>query len=441
MIATSDLPFELLDFANALELLPATVATHARSGGVLVLTDSTPKFLAGSEVAAGDEVLQLVLELLPGAKLTVLDGSGGEVLVDEQTIAAAMAVAAAGVGCLVSLGSGTITDLGKLVSHRTGAPLVAVQTAASVNGFSDDLSVVLRSGAKRTVPSTYPAALVIDHRVLVGAPVALGRAGLGECVGALVAPADWLLAASVGADSTYDPEIVSSYYRRERELMGIAEGIGRRDQASLAGLAQLLTLGGLAMGRAGRTAPLSGTEHAISHLLDMVAGRAHGLHGSQVGVAAVVAACLWEFALAGLDLERTTDIPDDGVLAEALTVGLTRLGPETIDECWSEYKVKPTIWRAAPPDAEALASLAEEAPRWLGNPSEMAAVLAAAGAPTRFSELDPPIDRDTARWTVANAHFLRGRFTILDLMLFTGGNLRKVVDDAFERAAEAGGGL
>ncbi len=154
----------------------------------------------------------------------------------------------------------------------------------------------------------------------------------------------------------------------------------------------------------------------------------------------MVAACLWEIALARLDLERTTDIPDDGVLAEALTVGLDRLGSETIDECWSEYRVKPTIWRTAPPGAEALASLAEEAPRWLGTPSEMAAVLAAAGAPTRFSELDPPIDRDTATWAVANAHFLRGRFTVLDLVLFTGGNIRTVVEDAFERAAEAGGG-
>ncbi len=35
----------------------------------------------------------------------------------------------------------------------------------------------------------------------------------------------------------------------------------------------------------------------------MAAGRDHGLHGAQVGVAAVVAACLWEVALDRLDLE------------------------------------------------------------------------------------------------------------------------------------------
>lgn len=427
-------PVDLVDSPHALELLPETVAAHRRSGAVVLLTDATPKFLAG------DNLIDLVSALLPGAIVTVLGGSGGRVLADEDTVAAAVS-AAADMGCLVTLGSGTITDLGKLASHETGVPLVAVQTAASVNGFSDDLSVVVRAGAKRTVASTYPAALVIDHRVLAGAPVDLSRAGLGECVGALVAPADWLLAATVGADPSYHPEIVTSYHRPARELMGIAGGIGRRQQEAVAALARLLTLAGLAMGRAGRTAPLSGTEHAVSHLLDMTAGREHGLHGSQVGVAAVVAACLWEVALAGLDLERMTSIPDDTALAGSMVAALTRLDAGTIDECWSDYRVKPALWRAAPPDPAALASLAERASEWLGAPAEMTAVLAAAGAPTRFSQLDPAVDADTARWAVANAHLLRSRFTILDLVLFTGGNLRQVVDDALNRAEEVGGGL
>ena len=434
MISPGGLPFELIDSPQALELLAETVAAHRISGPPVVLTDAAPKYLAG------ESLIDLVSALLPEAAISELGGSNGRVVADEDSVAAAASVAA-GRGCLVTLGSGTITDLGKLASHETGVPLVAVQTAASVNGFSDDLSVVLRGGAKRTVASTYPAALLIDHRVLAGAPVDLSRAGLGECVGALVAPADWLLAATVGADPSYDAEIVSSYHRPASELMGIAGGVGRRQQEEVAALARLLTLAGLAMGRAGRTAPLSGTEHAVSHLLDMAAGREHGLHGSQVGVAAVVAACLWEVALAGLDLERMTRIPDDAVMADSVAAALTRLEPGTVDECWTEYRVKPALWRATPPDPESLAVLAQQTSRWLGAPAEMAAVLAAAGAPTRFSELDPAVDSDTARWAITNAHLLRGRFTILDLVVFTGGNLKQVVADALDRAEEVGGGL
>ena len=57
-----------------------------------------------------------------------------------------------------------------------------------------------------------------------------------------------------------------------------------------------MTLTGIAMGVAGRTAPLSGTEHLLSHLLDMaagVAGRPLAFHGAQVGVASVLAATIW----------------------------------------------------------------------------------------------------------------------------------------------------
>jgi glycerol-1-phosphate dehydrogenase [NAD(P)+] len=154
-----------------------------------------------------------------------------------------------------------------------------------------------------------------------------------------------------------------------------------------------------------------------------------------------VAACLWVIALERLEVERTGVVPDDTTIAESFAVALDRLDPTTIDECWSDYRVKPALWRSAPPEPAALASLAEQASVWLGTPADMAAVLAAAGAPTRFSQLDPPVEPDTARWAVANAHLLRSRFTILDLVVFTGGNLDRLVDDALDLAAQVGGGL
>lgn len=426
----------VVESPDALGLLSDQIKTHGRAGPTVVLTDATPKFLAGDDRNLTD----LVADMLPDANMTVLGHDEGLLLADETTVAAAVA-AGAGAGCLVSIGSGTLTDLGKLASHQAGVPLVAVPTAASVNGYSDHLAVVLRAGAKRTVPAAAPAALVVDHRALAGAPVTMGRAGLGETVGAIVAPADWLLAAAIGADPTYDADIVRSYHRPAAVLMELSLGIDGRRPEALAALFRLLTAAGLAMGKAGRTAPLSGTEHAVSHLLDMAAGLDHGLHGTQVGVAAVVAACLWEVALVGLDLESGFSIPDDRILAEILSTAFTRLGAATVEECWSDYRVKPAHWRSAPPDRRSLATIGDQAMAWLGTPAEMSAVLVAAGAPTRFSDLDPPIDPATARWAVVNAHLLRSRFTILDLVLFTGGDVAQVVDDALARASEVGGGL
>ena len=422
------------DSGDALDILASVIETHRQPGRTVVLTDATPKFLTKDD----RELTDLVRDLLPGALVVVLGPKDGRVLADEATVAASVA-AAEGAGCLVTLGSGTITDLGKLASHTGGVPLVAVPTAASVNGYSDHLAVLLRAGAKRTVPATAPAALVVDHRVLAAAPVSLGQAGLGETVGAIVAPADWLLATKIGADLSYDAELVKTYHRPASDLMNLAVGIGERRPESLAALFRLLTAAGLAMGRAGKTAPLSGTEHAVSHLLDMTAAHDHGLHGAQVGVAAVVAACVWEVALADLDLDRSFSIPNDRELSESLSAALDRLDAATVAECWSDYQTKPTHWRATAAGERTLHTISEEASVWLGKPAEMSAVLAAAGAPTRFSDLD--IDADTARWAVANAHLLRSRFTILDLVLFTGGDVGRVVDDAFARAGEVGGGF
>ena len=272
--------------------------------------------------------IDLVHALLPAASVKVLGGPMARCSPTRPPFRRPLR-RRGGTGCLVTLGSGTITDLGKLVSRETGVPLVAVQTAASVNGFSDDLSVVLRAGAKRTVASTYPAALVIDHRVLAGAPVALSRAGLGECVGALVAPADWLLAAAVGADPTYDPEIVSSYHRPAGELMGIAGGVGRaRNRSRWRRWHGCLPWPGWQWGRPG------GLLRSAGPSMPSVTCSIWSLGEIMVCTALRSGWRRWWRPASGrlpsarLDLERTTAIPDDAVLAAVPGRRLDRLDPE-----------------------------------------------------------------------------------------------------------------
>ena len=53
----------------------------------------------------------------------------------------------------------------------------------------------------------------------------------------------------------------------------------------------------LVTGVGGTTASLSGMEHLVSHMFDMVNGELHeptGLHGAQVGVGSVIRAAAWE---------------------------------------------------------------------------------------------------------------------------------------------------
>ncbi len=220
----------------------------------------------------------------------VVGPDDGAVHADEQTVAAA-AAAVSGAGCVVTAGSGTITDIGKAAAPED-AGLVCVQTAASVNGYADPFSVLLlRDGVKRTTPTRWPDALLIDSAVLASAPADLNRAGLGDEMAMFTASADWYLASVLGAgptegaDPAWHPGIAWLTRAAGDHLAELAGRLGSAD--GLAALARILTLSGIAMGVAGSTAPASGMEHAVSHLVEMAAdarGEPGSFHGTQVGV-------------------------------------------------------------------------------------------------------------------------------------------------------------
>jgi glycerol-1-phosphate dehydrogenase [NAD(P)+] len=414
---------QVIDGDGALAGLTAAVAARKRPGGpVTVLAAATPIGVAGQDLRAE------VTWLLGDPEWVTVGPPDGHLHADEATVAAARA-AVAGSGCVVSVGSGTLTDIGKAAAPA-GVPLVAVQTATSVNGYSDPFSVLLRTGVKRTTPSRWPDVLVIDPAVLAGAPGELNRAGLGDLVSMFTCTADWYLAGAVGLDPTYSPAVAGLNRRYGERLLELAAG-DLLSRASLAELARILTLSGLAMGVAGSTAPSSGMEHMISHLLEMAAGargQASSYHGTQVGVATLVAAATWAHVRRAIDggaLGRPAVLPDPDQAAGRITAAFKDLD-ETgamAAECFADYSKKLRALAAGDPLARlrdgwerhdaALGAL-------LGEPAVLAAALRAAGLPDRFAALPEPVDDALARWAVASSPLQRARFSVTDLAMMLG---------------------
>lgn len=436
--------------SGALERLPSEVAATARPGPIVMLEDATPMRRSDDDLKA---LAARLLATVGQVTRVVLGPPDGRLHADLDTLTAARA-AASGAGCLVTVGSGTLTDVGKDAAHANpGLSLVAVQTAASVNGFADNMAVILKDGVKRTVPSAWPSALLIDTQVLRDAPLHLTRSGFGEMMAMFTAPADWQLAALVGIDTSYRQGVIDLFRLDGEDLLVAAPSLAAGDGAALDLLAGLLTSSGVAMGVAGRTSVLSGTEHLISHLLDMTAasrGLPVGLHGAQVGVAGLVAACLWEQILDRMDPESLRSIkafPDPSTIRSQVEAAFSTLDPTGLvaDECWTDVNHKLTSWHEHRAEVESLVDRWEEAVvdlrRLVGNPAGIATALTAAGAPTRFSDLDPPVDRARARWAVASCHLMRSRFTVADLAFFSGNWSSEDIDAVLHRAAELGGGL
>ncbi len=327
---------------DVLDALPGLVAELAGPGPVLVLADPVPMGRDGADLKA-----RVVSSLAAsGARLVTLGTPGAELHADMVAVDAARA-ALAGAGCVVGVGSGTLCDIGKKATELAdGVPYVVVQTACSVNAFSDDMAVLLLHGAKRTVPSRWPDALVIDLGVIADAPAELNQAGVGELTSMFTGPSDWRLAHLAGLDESYDDAIVGLFRDDGEELERVAPGVRAGDHAALAWLCDRMTLSGIALGVAGRTAPISGAEHAISHLLDMAAirtGDPIGYHGAQVGVASVIVATLWQDLLEGIEPRRLLDEPPDADEARAgieARFGVFDPSGETAAECWRLYQRK-----------------------------------------------------------------------------------------------------
>lgn len=409
-------------------------AGRGADGPVVVLTDTTPFTRDGEDlVAQVCDLLATRFAVVP----VVLRSPHANLHVDDEAMDAATA-AVDGAACVVSVGGGTISDIAKVATARTGtdgdrAPLVVVQTAASVDGYADDVSVVLRGGVKRTIPSRWPSAVVADITTITQAPDRLTMAGVGEVMSLFVAPADWYLASILGLDDTFHPVSRTLFTGFDRGLQQWSAGVARRDPEAMGQLIRVLALRGILGGVTGTTACLSGVEHVVSHLLDMhhdARGEATGLHGAQVGVGSVVSAAAWQHLLRVFDpaevgsarLPRDTLFPEPAGRRGAVLAAFADLDPTGArgEECWSDYEAKLTRWAAARPTA--LAALRD----WdrhraviedvLVDPATLAAGLAAAGAATRFADLDPAVDDETARWAVGHCHLMRDRFTVVDLL-------------------------
>ncbi len=433
--------------SNALAALPDDVDSVRRPGPVIVVVDETPMRRAGGDLKAA--VVTMLSERFP-TRLAVIHAKGGELHGDADALAQADA-AISGAGCVVSVGSGSITDIAKDASLRAGAiPFVVVQTAVSVNAFSDDMAVLLREGVKRTIPSRWPDVLIVDLEVLADAPPAMNRAGFGELCSMFTAPADWYLASAVGLDDSFDPGIVALFRDGAETLLDGAARVRANDPAMLAELAARMTLTGISMGVAGRTAPLSGTEHLLSHLLDMaagLAGRPLAFHGAQVGVASVLAATIWQDTLDYLDPVRLTGdfaFPSPDAVERRVRAAFDPLDPSgrMADECWRDVAHKLDRWHGRRSQVAAMAGDWDRhraALRGLvASPTVLSTALVGAGAASWVGELEPPVARDVLRWAVRALPLMRDRFTVADLRFFAGDWDDETVDDLLERSGILG---
>jgi glycerol-1-phosphate dehydrogenase [NAD(P)+] len=181
---------------------------------------------------------------------------------------------------VIGLGGGKALDVAKSTAGLAGLPYFAVPTSLSNDGFCSPQASLTLKGKRRSFPTGLPYAVVVDLAICQRAPLALWHSGVGDLSSKLTAVWDWKLAFHRRGTPVNDLAALMSDASVFQFMANPAP-----DEQGIRLLATALMLNGVAMAIAGSSRPASGSEHLISHALDMTGARVR-LHGLQTGTAA-----------------------------------------------------------------------------------------------------------------------------------------------------------
>ena len=191
---------------------------------------------------------------------------------------------------VVSVGAGTINDLGRYLSYITGRDFVLVLTSPSMDGAVSGVACLIQNQLKITFPAHAPVALVADLGIMSRSPMKMLSAGVGDILGKYNCLTDWRLSAMINGEY-FCPTIEGIMRSAIDKTMEAAGKLEKRRQEDIKTLTEGLVLSGIAMDFAGNSRPASGAEHHISHYFEMqflFDGIPAVLHGTKVGIGTVM---------------------------------------------------------------------------------------------------------------------------------------------------------
>lgn len=184
---------------------------------------------------------------------------------------------------VISMGSGVINDIGKILSATAKVPYIIIATAPSMDGYASSTSSMISEGLKVTLPSKCADVIIGDIDILKNAPLNMLKAGLGDMLAKYISICEWRIANLICGE--YYCESVATLVRDAlKKCVENANGLLSRDEKSVKAVFEGLVIGGIAMTYAGLSRPASGVEHYFSHVWDMRSlefNKKADLHGIQ----------------------------------------------------------------------------------------------------------------------------------------------------------------
>ena len=405
---------------DAIEKAPDILATSLGGqplGKSVVVADERTFRICGQRVAAR----------LSCKSLIVPDGPGkGPVCDDSTCLWLKQQLSRTTPQLVVAVGSGTINDLCKWAAFEMKLPYAVVATAASMNGYAAANVAAKVRGVKVILRAAPPLAVLAEPAVIEHAPAEMTAAGFADTLAKFFSKADWIMNSFLFDEHYcgYCADIlndIQSFYLDNPEKLRTADG------ATIKALFEALFLTGIAMTMVGTSAPASGGEHLLSHVLDMTAdidNQRHSLHGLQVGLGTIVSAALYEQILA-IDEPVIHKLPRD------IDAPYWR-NDSLIDSVSEQYAAKQDSAQTAAgkiAQPKTFTQLKNKLRPVVKTPSAVKDLLRRAGAAAGIKDLG--LSRQRATEALLHMHEIRRRFTVVDLAWLTGvlpGAIGEVID-------------
>jgi len=255
---------------NAICRTPTILDELKLSGNILVVHDKTTKEIAGNNL----------IQLLKQSGYTV-----DEYVMLRPTTKEVNKVRKIlrNFGYALAVGGGSVIDTCKLASYRAGIPFISVPTALSHDGVvSATASITSEEGAKMTFQAHSPIAVIFDLKILSNQPRRMLAAGCGDMLARATSLKDWELASRERGEhycSTIAKLLIQSFDNTVKFI--------RTGGKDITIFSWAIFGSGIAMAMAGSSRPNSGSEHIISHYIDMHS-KNPAMHGEQVGIATIL---------------------------------------------------------------------------------------------------------------------------------------------------------
>ena len=382
-----------------------------KRGRLLLVADDRTYEAAGREVS-------LILQSLDFSVQECILTRSTPLVPDETALDEIRAACRRDIGTLWAVGSGSINDLMKYISHERRLPLITLATAASMDGYTSSVSALTIEGFKETVTANPPGIVLSVTEVLAKAPAAMTAAGIGDLMGKYTSLADWKISQFVN-DEPISEELAARV--REAVVLATADRSGISHDECLQRIMNAIIVSGDVMLEWGNSRPASGAEHHLSHFWELQAewtGRPDHLHGEKVGVATVLMSELYHRIFA-LDKGKVKSmmarrVPETslqfekrireayGILSGSVIAGLKGIYLDETERIERQLRILDR-W-------DAMKAWVRE---FVPETETVKSMLRDAGAPMEPSEID--VDGDLLAKALIDAKEMRSRYTILRL--------------------------